>query len=119
MYRWQPTNLQVNLLLEVWHSCQHLPALLDPVFNDLQVFQGLVPLLVCLCRVYVADVLEVVQGVHAVFLLRADVVLQHLQYAAGLQSQHRKAVQQQLSWLLCCCQSPFFFLRPKNFTIFF
>ena len=71
-------DLNLDFLGEVGHSVEHFDGLLNPLVDDGEVVLGLLAHGLCLGRIGVAKVLEVVNGVHAVLLLRLDVVLKSL-----------------------------------------
>ena len=87
-----PTDLEADLLGEVGHTVEHLDALLDALVDDGEVVEGLLTHLLGLGRVGVPQVLVVVHGVHAVLLLRLNVVLQGLQDHSGLREGFFKSV---------------------------
>ena len=80
------TDLDLDFLGEVGHSVEHLDRLLDPLVDDGEVVLGLLAHGLGLGRIGIVQVLEVVDGVHAVLLLCLDVVLQSLQDLGRLQS---------------------------------
>ena len=79
------TDLDLDFLGEVGHSIEHLDGLLDPLVDDGEVVLGLLAHGLGLGRIGIAQVLEVVDGVHAVLLFRLDVVLQSFQDLGRLQ----------------------------------
>ena len=88
------TDLKFNLLGELGDTVKHLDALLDALVDDGQVIKCLLPDLVGLGGVGVAQMLVVIHSVHAVLLFRLDVVLQCLQDLRRLVGKHDNL----LSW---------------------
>ena len=74
----------LDLLSKVRDSVQHLYTLLHPLVDDGQVVPCLLSHSLCLNRVRISQVFEVVNSVHTVLLLHLDVVFQGLKDSSCL-----------------------------------